>query len=194
MLAVEDMLELIEEAGIDAVRAKSVALTAYAIELADEILAPLGVTIGSPRDPGRRGGHVTLVHPKAQRAHRLALDARRDPRLPRARTAYGSGCRRCRRRSRRYGAGMYAVRDELERAGDPHQRATASRSASRSPTGRRGCRRRRPRSTGRYVALEPVAAAHAPALYAALAAEEDDASWTYRHDERPADEAGHAAR
>ena len=44
--------------------------------------------------------------------------------------------------------------------------------------------------TGRYVGLEPVAATHAPALFAALAAEEDDASWTYRHDERPTDEAG----
>ena len=36
------MLDLVEEAGIDAVRAKSVALTAYAVELADELLAPLG--------------------------------------------------------------------------------------------------------------------------------------------------------
>ena len=44
--------------------------------------------------------------------------------------------------------------------------------------------------TGQYVALEPVAAAHAPALYAALATEDDDASWTYRIDERPTDEAG----
>ena len=44
--------------------------------------------------------------------------------------------------------------------------------------------------TGQYVALAPVADEHVPALYAALAAEEDDASWTYRHDERPADEAG----
>ena len=39
MLRVRDMVELIEEAGIGAVREKSVALTAYAIELADEILA-----------------------------------------------------------------------------------------------------------------------------------------------------------
>ena len=44
-------------------RAKSVALTAYAVELADELLAPLGVSLASPRDPDRRGGHVTLNHP-----------------------------------------------------------------------------------------------------------------------------------
>jgi RimJ/RimL family protein N-acetyltransferase len=43
--------------------------------------------------------------------------------------------------------------------------------------------------TGRYVELQPVAADHAPALFAALASPGDDASWTYRHDERPADEA-----
>jgi kynureninase len=64
MLAVEDMVALIEEAGIDAVRKKSEQLTAYAVELADERLATYGVTLGSPRDPGRRGGHVTLQHPR----------------------------------------------------------------------------------------------------------------------------------
>ncbi len=64
MLALEDMVELIEEAGMDAVREKSVALTSYAIELADDLLAPLGVELASPRDPGQRGGHVTLGHPR----------------------------------------------------------------------------------------------------------------------------------
>src|SRR4029079_16913432 len=42
MLALEDMLALIESAGMDAVRAKSVALTSYAIEVADDLLAPSG--------------------------------------------------------------------------------------------------------------------------------------------------------
>jgi kynureninase len=62
MLAVKDMVALIDEAGIDAVRKKSEQLTAYAIELADEHLASYGVTVVSPRDPARRGGHVTLHH------------------------------------------------------------------------------------------------------------------------------------
>ena len=44
--------------------------------------------------------------------------------------------------------------------------------------------------SGRYVTLEPVTTAHVPALHAAIAGEQDDPSWTYRHDERPADEAG----
>jgi kynureninase len=66
MLAVEDMVALIDEAGIDAVRKKSEQLTSYAVELADEHLASYGVTVVSPRDPARRGGHVTLHHPRMQ--------------------------------------------------------------------------------------------------------------------------------
>lgn len=63
MLAMQDMLALIEDAGIDAVREKSVALTSYAVELADSVLADHGVVLASPRDSGQRGGHVTLNHP-----------------------------------------------------------------------------------------------------------------------------------
>jgi kynureninase len=60
MVAMQDMLALVEEAGIEAIRAKSVALTSYAVELADATLPD--VTLASPRDPERRGGHVTLHH------------------------------------------------------------------------------------------------------------------------------------
>jgi kynureninase len=63
MLAMQDMLALLDEIGMDAVRAKSVALTTYAVEVADELLAPAGVVVASPRDPALRGGHVTLSHP-----------------------------------------------------------------------------------------------------------------------------------
>jgi kynureninase len=63
MLAMQDMLALIEQAGLAAIRAKSVALTEFAIQISDELLGPLGVQIGSPRDPAVRGSHVTLEHP-----------------------------------------------------------------------------------------------------------------------------------
>jgi kynureninase len=63
MLPLQDMLALLEKAGLPAVRAKSVALTDFAIELGDTLLAPLGVEVASPRDPARRGGHVTFEHP-----------------------------------------------------------------------------------------------------------------------------------
>ncbi|MGY2077118.1 kynureninase [Blastococcus sp. SYSU DS0828] len=62
MIPVEDMLALIDRAGMPAVRAKSVELTEFAIAVADEVLSPLGVTVASPRDPERRGAHVTLEH------------------------------------------------------------------------------------------------------------------------------------
>lgn len=60
MLAMQDMLALIEQATMTAVRAKSVALTSYVVELAEELLPEVGVV--SPRDPNLRGGHVTLHH------------------------------------------------------------------------------------------------------------------------------------
>lgn len=63
MLALQDTVALIERVGIDAIRRKSISLTEYAVRLADELLAPHGVTVASPRDAARRGGHVTLQHP-----------------------------------------------------------------------------------------------------------------------------------
>ncbi|MEP9364311.1 aminotransferase class V-fold PLP-dependent enzyme [Nocardioides sp. CN2-186] len=68
MLAMQDMLDLVDEVGIAAVREKSVGLTSYAIEIADAVLAPLGVVVASPRDPALRGGHVTLHHPLMREA------------------------------------------------------------------------------------------------------------------------------
>jgi kynureninase len=62
MLPLEDMLTLIERAGMPAIRNKSVLLTEYTIAVADEVLAPFGVDVASPRDADRRGAHVTLEH------------------------------------------------------------------------------------------------------------------------------------
>jgi kynureninase len=67
MVPLQASLDLLEEARIDAVRAKSVLLTEYVIELADRWLAPLGVEVVSPREPHRRGGHVTLRRPGFER-------------------------------------------------------------------------------------------------------------------------------
>jgi kynureninase len=64
MQPLKDMLELIAEAGVAAVRRKSVALTEHAIALADELLAPLGAVLASPRDAAERGSHVTVDHPR----------------------------------------------------------------------------------------------------------------------------------
>jgi kynureninase len=60
MVPLHANLDLLAEAGIEAVRAKSLLLTGYVLELADTWLAPYGVEVAGPREPERRGGHVTL--------------------------------------------------------------------------------------------------------------------------------------
>ncbi|MBV9604250.1 MAG: aminotransferase class V-fold PLP-dependent enzyme [Solirubrobacterales bacterium] len=66
LAAVDEGVRLIAEAGIDAIRAKGIALTEYAVALVDAILAPHGVGVGSPREVARRGAHVALAHPRAR--------------------------------------------------------------------------------------------------------------------------------
>lgn len=71
-------LDLFEEAGIERVRAKSLALTGYLMDLmgARGMLSPeTGFTIGTPAEPERRGGHVAVEHTQATQIVR-ALKAR----------------------------------------------------------------------------------------------------------------------
>ena len=73
--AVEEGARLLLEAGTEPMRVKSMALTAYLIELADAWLVPLGCAIATPREASRRGGHVSFCHPEAERVvARLAED------------------------------------------------------------------------------------------------------------------------
>jgi kynureninase len=65
LAAVEEGVRITAEAGMAALREKSVAQTELMIALHDEWLVPLGFTLGSPRDPARRGSHVSLNHPEA---------------------------------------------------------------------------------------------------------------------------------
>jgi len=62
-------LAILEEAGIDAVRKKSLQMTRFLIEMTDEFLAsePYGFSVGTPREEARRGGHVALCHPEGLR-------------------------------------------------------------------------------------------------------------------------------
>jgi kynureninase len=67
IVAVQEGARLLAEAGIGQLRDKGVQLTEYLITLADAWLLPLGCSLASPRDPARRGSHVTLHHPEARR-------------------------------------------------------------------------------------------------------------------------------
>ena len=70
-VAVGAGVRLLEEAGLERLREKSVALTTLAIERADA----LGFDIATPRDPARRGSHVALrVDRVAEVCARLAHD------------------------------------------------------------------------------------------------------------------------
>jgi kynureninase len=62
MLALQDMLDALEDAGMEAVRAKSVKLTSFAVDTVEELMGGHGVKIASPRDPGQRGSHITIDH------------------------------------------------------------------------------------------------------------------------------------
>jgi kynureninase len=64
---IEPGVDLLLEAGIDALRAKSVRQSEYLIALWEAVLAPLGFTLNSPRDVRYRGSHVSLGHAEGLR-------------------------------------------------------------------------------------------------------------------------------
>lgn len=72
LAAAEPGIELLLEAGMERVRAKSVRQTAYLIDLWETLLAPLGFRLNSPRDPARRGSHISIGHDEGMRIN-LAL-------------------------------------------------------------------------------------------------------------------------
>ena len=70
MTPIHDMLELIEQAGMPAIRAKSVELAEFTIEVCDALLAEHGVRVVSPREARLRAGHVTIAHPRSRELYR----------------------------------------------------------------------------------------------------------------------------
>ena len=74
LAAVEPGIDLVIEAGVDRIRAKSARQTEFLIELWREQLEPLGVTLNSPLDSQRRGSHVSLGHPEGLRVARALME------------------------------------------------------------------------------------------------------------------------
>ncbi len=60
-------VDMLLEAGMEALRAKSLRQTGYLIDLFDARLADAGYRLNSPRDPARRGSHISLGHDEALR-------------------------------------------------------------------------------------------------------------------------------
>jgi kynureninase len=65
LIAVRAGVELLLEAGLDRLWDKAQALNAMLVEMIEERLSPAGATLASPRDPSRRGAHVSIAHPQA---------------------------------------------------------------------------------------------------------------------------------
>lgn len=74
LLAVEAGVDLLLEAGMDNLRAKSIQQTEFLIELWEAWLKPFGVTLNSPRDANIRGSHVSLGHPDGLRIDRALIE------------------------------------------------------------------------------------------------------------------------
>ncbi len=74
----EAALKIQDEAGIDRIREKSLHLTDFLIDLVDGFLSdePYSYSIGTPREHGRRGGHLAIEHPAEAWRICCALKAR----------------------------------------------------------------------------------------------------------------------
>ena len=64
---VQSSLRMIEEAGMPAIQEKAQLGTELMLALFDEWLAPLGFSLITPRDPNRRGGHISIAHTDAKK-------------------------------------------------------------------------------------------------------------------------------
>lgn len=75
---IEGATRLMLEAGIGRIREKSLKMTGYLMFLVDELLSgpPYGFSLGTPREPERRGGHVAVEHPTEAFRVMEALKAR----------------------------------------------------------------------------------------------------------------------
>jgi kynureninase len=73
-LAMEEALTPLFNAGINAIRAKSILMTDYASYLADELLEPVDFSLGSPRDSAKRGSHISIRHKEGYRINRAMIE------------------------------------------------------------------------------------------------------------------------
>ncbi len=72
--AIEPTLDMLNEAGMQRIRTKSVSQSVFLLQLAEEFLWSLGFQAGSPVDPEKRGSHVSLRHPEAYRICKALID------------------------------------------------------------------------------------------------------------------------
>jgi kynureninase len=71
---IEPGVDLVIEAGVERIRAKSVAQTEYLIGLWEALLAPKGFSLNSPREARLRGSHISFGHCEGWRINRALID------------------------------------------------------------------------------------------------------------------------
>jgi kynureninase len=75
MCALQGSLELIQRAGLEAIREKSLDQTRFLIGLVKHELAGLGLELATPEMDARRGGHVAIAHPEGARVSKALKKA-----------------------------------------------------------------------------------------------------------------------
>lgn len=71
---VEVGVDILLEAGMEAVRQKSVNQTNFFIDMIKEILIPYGFTISSPLISNQRGSHISIQHQEAHRIYKAMIE------------------------------------------------------------------------------------------------------------------------
>ncbi|MEA1886345.1 MAG: kynureninase [Bacteroidota bacterium] len=74
LCTLEPSLDIIIEAGMDNIRAKSLRLTSFLLELYHAFLKPLGFELGSPERGEERGSHISLKHKEGYRICKALID------------------------------------------------------------------------------------------------------------------------
>lgn len=74
LLTMEAALEPTLQAGMDAIREKSILMTDYASFLTKELLAPFSFSLGSPVDSAQRGSHISIRHTDGYRINRALIE------------------------------------------------------------------------------------------------------------------------
>ncbi len=74
LLTMEAALEPMIQAGMDALREKSILMTDYASFLTESWLVPFGFSLGSPVDSAIRGSHISIRHAEGYRINRALIE------------------------------------------------------------------------------------------------------------------------
>lgn len=74
LAATEAGIDLINEAGIENLREKSILQSSFLVELIQKFLLPIGFTIASPLDVNQRGSHISIQHQEGYRINRAMIE------------------------------------------------------------------------------------------------------------------------